>query len=484
MRRQVEFMMTLEYKIAKLKSAEDWTNLKNLCPHLTPWGIKVLQSGLQTMARWVIIEPEYICKDHSNLYSNFYSKRFANVARHTFRIHFFSQEFDSVDAWQRAKLESLQDQYLGYAVIRDSSERCLGRCVFDPQKLQPGKDVYILRAEFSVTLLGRRLTVSGFPFMSQDQDITVCAHSTLWAVCRYLSQKFKTYGEYLPFDIVQSVHQMSGRVYPYRSMTYNDYSQILTEFGVYPLVEKGKIEQDKSNLDFLKNEEELYVYLESGFPVIASYGNHVAAIVGHTLKQEKPALTMRFTSTHEMVESYLIVDDNLFPYAKLGDNGYKYSKTSIKTIVVPLPEKVFLTANKIITYVDRMQSSKKFEARMRDIAGGPFLRRIFIATSISYKRELQKFYVKTGSEAAGTVLAMKLPHYVWVVEIMNQASYGALEADAVFLLDPTAEPTKSLDKVILFRNLAGSYSLPDSTGKPRVAHDPVQKMPMFIHNLS
>lgn len=471
------------YKILKLHSDEDWLKLRTECTHLTEWGLGVLQNGLKHVSKWVIIEPDYICKDHSNLYSNFYSKRFAPVERHTFRLHFFSESYETLAQWMAKESNEIEKNYIGYAVIRDSSERCLGRCIFDPSKIL-GTGAYVLRAPYAANLFGKRLTIKGFPFMSQDRDITVCAHSTLWAICRFLSQKFRSYGEYLPFDIVQSVNQMSGRIYPYRGMTYSDYSQILSDFGVYPLVEKMYRTDAKGELVSLKKEEQLYTYLESGFPIIASYGNHVAAIVGHTIKKAPPKQTSDFMSTSEMVDKYYVVDDNRFPYLELRPPHYKYAIKDIKTMVIPLPEKVFLTADKIITLVDKYLNSKSFLPALKAKVQGPFLKRIFVATSISYKRGLHAHFRSTGSKASAKLLTQKLPHFLWVVEVMNHGAYGRKMANAVFLLDPTAEPTKSIDKVILFRDLAGSYTLPDSSGTPRLAQDTVQEMPMFIHNLS
>jgi hypothetical protein len=55
---------------------DDWAQVKENCENLSEWGLEKLQDGLKNSIRGIILEPFYICKDHRNLHSNFYSKRF------------------------------------------------------------------------------------------------------------------------------------------------------------------------------------------------------------------------------------------------------------------------------------------------------------------------------------------------------------------------------------------------------------------------
>jgi hypothetical protein len=326
--------------------------------------------------------------------------------------------------------------------------------------------------------------INGFPYMSQDIDITVCAHSALWAVCRYLSEKFRAYKEYLPFDIVELADKSSGRIYPYRGMTYLDYSQILTQFGVFPLVEKMN---SNDRYEVSKNER-LYTYVESGFPVIASYGGHVAVIVGHTLKEKITFKSgQKFTSTADLIGDYIVVDDNYFPYRKLNETETSGSTPTVQTFVVPLPEKIFLTAEIILTKVNEYIEIPDFYNKLTEDRKGPYLKRVFIATSISYKRRLLEHFKKNHDIASYLLLNMPLPHFIWVVELITEASYEAREADCVILLDPTAEPKKEFDDMILFQKMSDQITvlgrkpdIPDIN----LTSEKNKKLPMFVHNLA
>ena len=70
----------------------DWLDILGQSQNLTPWGMKTLRSGLDGFVKSVIKEPIYICKDHRNLFSNFYSKRFDVGSPYCERLHFFDIE--------------------------------------------------------------------------------------------------------------------------------------------------------------------------------------------------------------------------------------------------------------------------------------------------------------------------------------------------------------------------------------------------------
>lgn len=119
-----------------------------------------------------------------------------------------------------------------------STINTVGRTVIDPVKLPINtRDAfYCLTTKFSAHICGQSFSVFGYPYTSQTTDVNACAHSALWGVCRYLSERYSPYGEPLPFDIVRITDTAQGRTFPYKGMTYADYSRILAEFGVFPIV--------------------------------------------------------------------------------------------------------------------------------------------------------------------------------------------------------------------------------------------------------
>src|ERR1039457_5747435 len=147
------------------KGAESrWELFKTNCPKLSDWGLTTLQTGLEAYAKSMVLDPNYLCKDHRNSHSHFYSKKFKEHSSVCMRAHFFDRtgvkKSDLLDG-----LASLQDNYIGYSVIRPVSERCLGRTVIDPYRVgrKMSDGFYVLRTKFKSHLNGPALDVSGYP---------------------------------------------------------------------------------------------------------------------------------------------------------------------------------------------------------------------------------------------------------------------------------------------------------------------------------
>ncbi len=95
-----------------LSQDSDWDTLINEIPFLTNWGCMTLRDGLIDIAKVVLVEPFYICKDYRNLYSYFYSKKFKQRDIYCHRLHFFSNESINIsDLFDN--LSEAQKHYLG-----------------------------------------------------------------------------------------------------------------------------------------------------------------------------------------------------------------------------------------------------------------------------------------------------------------------------------------------------------------------------------
>ncbi len=221
------------FQIREGSEQSDWEAIKVQSRNLSTWGVRTLRRGLDGVVRSVIKESKYICKDHRNMFSNYYSKRFVVGSSYCERLHFFTKaEIKPEDLWLTP--EEYFESYLGYSVIRPVKERCLGRTVVDPYKIKQNisDDFFCLRTVFEPRFIGSLFKVNGYPYTSQNGEAMVCAHASLWGVCRYLSQRYSNYAEIYPYDLILLTPDYLGRRVPYRSMTYADYSTILTKFGV------------------------------------------------------------------------------------------------------------------------------------------------------------------------------------------------------------------------------------------------------------
>jgi hypothetical protein len=364
---------------------DGWEKVLNNTPHLSPFWVKKLRYGgnspeskrigLDGIVRGVLIEPHYVCRDYRNLYSNFYSKKLVAPSPFCTRLHFFSESNLSIDdiCYDSGKH---QNKYIGYSVIQPIEHHCIGRTMIDPHRCGFVARVYCLQTKDKVTIRGAKYVVSGFPFISQSDEAMVCAHAALWGVTRYLSERHNVYAELKPFDLIQMTGDSRGRKYPHRGMQSEDYLSILTKFGSHPIFLSpyfGRVGGVPSKLAVPNREIllEIASYLESGFPVLASFEGHVINLIGHTLypKEEIENVLGKsipndygFYDSYNLLWHYIVVDDNFFPYQKLGnkseqsvENNYaldaysgqlpeKLGKDTIRVAVVPLPEKVFMTS--------------------------------------------------------------------------------------------------------------------------------------------
>jgi len=477
------------YPIGGLSWDDGWAKLKLNCSYLSDWGIENLAEGLRGVAASVVYEPHYVCKDHRNLFSNFYSKKFNVGSPYTSRLHFFSVPIDKIEDLQ-ASPERFRDHYIGYSVIRPVKERCLGRTVIDPLKLQniDKRTFYCLRTTFETHIGGRRFKVDGYPYTSQDGDVTVCAHSALWGVCRYLSERYSTYRETYPFDLVKLTETSSGRVYPHRGMTYSDYCTILSEFGTYPIILRLKEHAGDARVNAAEFNN-LCTYIESGFPLLASYAGHVVTIIGHTIDYDlvQPGFH-NFIDSSSFLKQFVVVDDNFFPYQRLGHRGdpqnygkryrkRKYDISSIVTAVCPLPEKVFLLADKARERT--LEYCKGYSKMLSATGKPPFVTRLFLTTNPSFKR--RKLEAASGGPQfdflSSFVAQFNLPHFIWVMEVSPLNLYKRGFCTTEIVMDATCGV---LEDASIFMRIGDTLII---DGKQNTVSGNPKHFPQYTHNL-
>jgi hypothetical protein len=427
---------------------------------LTSWGIRLLRSGLDKHVKTVVVEPRYVCKDYRNLFSHFYSKKFVERSSLASRLHFFaSDSLDEDKVIFGSDDPNLKKAYLGFSVIEPIKDRCIGRTVIDPTKIgHSPSEVYCLRTPFRVRLNGAQYVVDGFPYRSQSAEATVCAHSALWGACRYLSERYPSYGEVYPYDLIEMTGDTAGRRVPYRAMTYADYSVILSDFGCHPAILRPRGTETKGSSgkvrDWTKDRPtfyDLYAYMESGFPVLASFGGHVVTIMGHTMRKGLPAGeppdSGRFYNSCSLLREYIIIDDNFFPYQRLAYRGetpyypndcytgleFAPATDNISAAVVPLPEKAFLPPRSARAfsygYLAHPDAAARIDSALGQAGLDPkaekLVCRLFLTSSNSFKERKRLLFEKGGrsDDLLTYPLGLNLPHFVWVMEVAPLASH-------------------------------------------------------------
>lgn len=410
------------FPILTLDAQHSWQALIAVIkPDLDVRGLTRLRGILEAQARCVVVERHYIDKDYRDTFSHFHSKRFNTPPSRCVRLHFFSRPVDETSI--AAGAEDMRNSYLGYSVIRPTRPNCIGRTLL-VHTLRADPSAHLAYCEEEVTLLGTQLKVQGFPFISQDADVTVCAEAALWMLLRYYSNRYAWYSEILPFQITNlaSSHAMGRRVYPSGGLFSWQLAEALRLLRFSPLVySRGKYGAAFEHL--------LYTYIESGVPLLVTVPGHVVAAFGH-VSDYTAAPSSGAAYTSEFNRGFIINDDNCFPYQALRQGGHRlahdsrYSFNDIKEFIVPLPEKAFLAAEHAQTAIEAVLDAAETGILHLSprLSAGPHIRRLFLTSSRSFKRKLTERGM--GNERVAEIYRhLPMPHFIWVCELAEVSEY-------------------------------------------------------------
>ena len=423
------------YALVHLESMGDWRLLSDICSrYLTGNDWKKLYDYLNGDANSVIVEKSYIDKDYRDTFSHFYSKKFVNYPSSCYRLHFFRSQVPLSDLYS---LDKHAETYIGYVVIRPTQVSSLGRTILDPSKINCLKG-HICRTEYHAHLFGTKLTVSGFPYISQDTDVTICAHAAAWMTFRYFSERYSAYREIYPYEISQLSGDVSqGRLIPSKGLTAFQITEIFARYGFYPEVYLKKNYPD--NFHRL-----LYYYVESGIPVVTClHGKkHAVTLVGHISDY---TLTASNHNSEDYLTGYVINDDNHLPYQLLlrkdeAKNGYcsPHHLEDIDAFIVPLYEKMYLSAEHIEGLVEAILAHPAFGVNVRSklVAHDHLIKRIFLTSSRSFKASRRTLHLPLDMQR--NYLELPMPKFIWVCELSLPDLYPHQQIIGEIIFDATA----------------------------------------------
>jgi len=430
------------FSILNLDVAADWDILPRVAPYVTCDALTKIRDFLLGKAKGIIIEKRYVDKDYRDTFSGFYSKKFAEYPSRTIRLHFFTESLTSDDLF---RLATKQDKYIGFSVIRPTRVNCIGRTVFDPAQIL-GLQGNLCQAIYRVHILGSELKVCGFPYISQDSDVTVCAHAASWMVFRYFSEKYSIYSEAYPYEISQmTADQSHGRLIPSKGLTVFQLSEMFTRFGFFPEIYLRDALLEAGLFDRL-----LYYYLESGLPVVAgmSKERHAISLFGHVsdYKQQLPRGSIAHSADY--VTGWIGNDDNHMPYQvfpkfnlgaeKLFSHRSTYNMANIDAFVVPLHDKIHLSAEHVEKLTVAILENPQYglKSLCPGIAGQDIVVRVFLTSSKSYKEYRRAEQVTGGINQL--YLQLPMPRFIWVSELSTRALYPHGKVVGEIIWDSTA----------------------------------------------
>jgi hypothetical protein len=373
----------------------------------------------------IVVERDYVCKDYSDTYVHFYAKKFASYPKKCFRLLFFRETVRSID-WRNVR--DYAGSFIGYSVVRPTWIRSIGRTVLDPRYCD-GVDGFMCVGRHHVHFLGDTFTVHGFPYISQDGDVTICAHAASWMCFRHFSELQPKYREIYPYQITQLTTDLSrGRLTPSDGTTIGQIVEMFSRFGFFPMVYFRDTYAHKPGLF----ERLLYYHVESGLPPVLGVEGHAVVAIGHTsdfeirLATRKPKDQPWYSSM--FVTSFVINDDRRRPYEKMrvdervsiSGNLSKLTLGNVQSFVVPLPEKAHLPAEDVeLKTVTLLRDGPiSLEALSQNLSFKDVVLRICLTSSEAYKQHLVTSPLP--HELNDIYLNLPMPHYIWLAELSTR----------------------------------------------------------------
>lgn len=403
--------------------------------------LRAVLTALDTPVRTAVIESDYTDVDYSASYYDQRGRSFTPDRRVTKRIHFFAAEFseeDFVEAGQDTA-RTMQDSYLGFAVLRPETPVTLGRTFIACPTTIGGRPVrFPTRSTTPVDLAGIPLEVESCPYMSQDAKIMVCATAAVWMSTANLVDKMPSIAAHTTAEITavaMSLDRPFGPAVVRRGLSIVEMEQAFIRMGFDPR------RHEYPNADRVV--EICHLFSDSGIPpvlgiTIGSVG-HAVTVVGYTLgPPPDPIPAFRDVASAHQYVPYLVIHDDqrgMYLLAELendpvdGDrrtavltihapNGPERARCT--AILVPFPRRVMLDALEVTAQAGYWI---EFGKRFGVIAERKVVSRKLLVRSNSYKETLlenRRSPSKSDGypkELVDFARALPMPRYVWLIEI-------------------------------------------------------------------
>lgn len=449
---------------------------------------KIKESDLITL----IIESDHIDRQYRDSYYSYFSQKYSDFEHNCFRLAFFEGELKHTDFMlDISKIE--KECFIGTIVLRPLNVGNIGHTLLNPHKLKITG--YIQTCNFEVLICGRKLVISAFPYLSQDNETMTCAETSLFNLIQYYSEKYCEYRLLMPSEILKTLEESSyERVLPSPGVDDVCMAKVLLSAHLHPRLYSFDNENQEEFEDLF------YTYVESGIPFILGLPQHAVICIGHSSvdfaishHEIEEVITydiiegqkIYYISTSSLVDEYIFMDDNQVPYVvstidkltiqyyenssyfgeiddenneeDLGDNlsegQIEYSeeildrmKRRFDSLVVPLYRRVFLDASRAKSIFDENflknpDFIKKIQRAYDENSWGsnknnPLVYRMYLASSNSYKDF--RCRMASNTEIFNYYSSQSYPRFIWVLEIGTISTFSEKKARVEVLLDATS----------------------------------------------
>jgi hypothetical protein len=446
--------------------------------------IECCAHAIEVGAKACVVQRRVLDADFLSEFNAYYSRQFNNVDRHCVRFHFFSA-VPAADQTVLAFLDraGVAASYLGFITLRPVVLTPVGASILKPH----GADRTIRCVdEFPVHLAGLKLTVTGTPFMQQDNAVGACAQAAIWMALRTLRRR-EGDRAHDPAQITGAAtkYQLSGRTLPNRTgLTQPQITEAIRAAGYspHPIPLAKGVEFD---LGSTLNDEQLadasrvlHAYVESRIPVLLILyprnGGHAVVVIGHTASDVPAARNavpvslssgaVHFTHAASWVPNFIVHNDNSGPYRELHPKSIagSYALEQACVAIPLLPADVFLSgedalASAVILWQDVLESLTE-ELSFEETAA--MSEDIVLRLLLVEKRDIRRWAIRSAAppEVKERLRLADLPRRVWVLELHAKELFGkhlSSGADSLvgfILLDSTGDDAASA-MVMIYLNL-------------------------------
>lgn len=453
----------IEEVIERLCDVVKLTFLEDLADGLFPIQFEVdLDAFLRQLNEdlFCLIEFPYVDKVYRDTYYTYFSTKHYKYSRDCIRVSLFKQELSEDLLFSPSEENLLNKDYLGYFIIRPTKSATIGRSFISPIAFK-NNNIELCLCTLSTSLLGIPLIIKAFPHSTQDEEVMLCAETTVWAIMEYFGNRYSEYSPVIPSRIHHKInHLKSHRQVPSAGLTMDEISFVLKEFGF------GTYAYSKYSID-----TDIYVilkiYIESGIPVVvglendAGYQHAIVAvgkkensIVFEESKLLKDSNDTAYFDLSKLSCELVYQDDNLPPY-QISDPeniGVYYQSADISdcadykidSLVVPLYSKIYLEAMSAKPLAQRILTDEllgyKFPTK--------YVFRFYLTSSRSLKKHISTLK-SIDLNLKKQLLLTRMPKFVWCAEIFsNEDDFNQDKVSGLILLDATEANSVGLDALI------------------------------------
>jgi len=479
----------------------------------SPISTNILEQLKYADAKSAIIEHEYIDRDFSEMYANFYSRTFKRYVKLCKRIFIFDCEFkeDFIDKTHPTELTFFlekmgADHILSVMVVRPVAEAPINSVFSKP----PPNDTrhrtnLLINSTVIHHLAGADIALAANHMTQQDSRVGSCAQAAIWSTARHFKNRhggpWISTPEITELAISSADFDLSKSL-PLGSdfLPVGKIVQSLQALGHEPYGYSKEVNAAQTAYEWLSvnPSEVISRYLDSGIPLILgiTFPNeqigHAVVATGRVRKSTQANVQNANRTFAEFYSHFLVNDDQMGPHLftpidkpdgsepkghqhiwKIGGKEHHINiREYLNYIIVPLPSKVFFPAEMaenisralidhyLKSYdirvkelgVDNSAVIEQSEKFKKDYVDNEIVVRTYLTYGWKYKKRALRNNLSDPIKYI--IQDLELPRYVWVTEL---GTHESLKSDNPYerrifghaVIDATAKNTNK-ESALLF----------------------------------